>query len=111
MKNTTKALLLSILVFPGTGQYVLKRYKTATLFIVTSLILIIFIVIDIFKKASVIVDKIIAEGIEAELFAIRRLLAAQQDTSQWISILIYTLVAVWLISIINIFCLNKEVLK
>ena len=109
MRKKTKALLLSVLVFPGTGQFSLKRYKSAAFFICTSLLAIFFIALDILKRATAITDRIITGEIQAEYSIIRDLITEQSanSDSHLITILMVLLVAMWLISIIDILIIKN----
>ena len=104
MRKKIKSLLFSALVFPGTGQLILKRYKSAALFICASLMAIVIIALDIYKKATAITDRIITGEIQPEYSVIRDLLTEQQanSDSQLITISLYILIAIWLLSIIDI---------
>ncbi len=104
MTRNTKALLYSALVFPGCGQFSLKRYKTSALFIGLSVIAIIYIIVEVVEKAHVIVGRIVAGEISPDYFVIRKLLMEQQNSadSNLLTIVLYSLIAIWLFSIIDI---------
>lgn len=107
MTRNTKALLLSVLVFPGFGQFILKRYKSSALFICTSLVAIIYIALDVFEKAHAIVERIITGEIQPEYSVIRKLITDQQTDSYLITIITYSLIAIWLLNIIDVLRLRK----
>jgi hypothetical protein len=116
MTRNTKALLYSALVFPGCGQFFLRRYKSAALFISLSVVAFIYIAVVLVEKANVIVDRIVAGEVSAEYSVIRTLLLEQQSNgdSNLMTIATYSLVAIWLLSIIDVLRLkifepsNKE---
>jgi len=45
MRTKTKALLFSALVFPGAGQWIMQRYKSALLFMGSTIAVTVCIVI------------------------------------------------------------------
>ena len=109
MTKNTKALIFSALVFPGIGQLFLARYKSAVLFIGLALTAFILILTDVMSNASAIADKIIAGEMSAEYSEIRKAILDQQTNSdsQLVTVLLYLLVAVWLVSVIDILRLRK----
>jgi len=110
MTKNTKALLLSALVFPGIGQFYLKRYKSACIFIGVALASTIYIFVDIMTIALAVADKIVTGEISADYSTMRKAIFEAQESSgtQIITILIYVLVATWIISIIDILRLKKQ---
>lgn len=110
MTKHTKALIFSALIFPGLGQFFLKRNKTAILLAGIALSSFVFIMIDIMKKVSSIADKIIAGEIPAEYSEIRQIILDQQTNSDshLITLLTYLLIAIWLISVIDILRLKQQ---
>ena len=113
MTKHTKALIFSAFIFPGLGQLALSRYKSAIIFIGSALAAFIFILSDVMSKASTIADKIIAGEMSAEYSDIRKTLLDQQTNSdsQLITLLTYLLIAVWLLSVIDILRLRKTMKK
>jgi len=104
MTRNTKALLYSALVFPGCGQLFLTRYKSAALFIILSIVAIIYIIVHLVERAHAIVDKIVAGDVPPDYIVIRKLLLDQQNNadSNILTMVIYSLVAIWLLSIIDV---------
>ena len=110
MKENTKALLASALVFPGLGQYLLKRYKSSVFFIVFSIACLTFILVDVISKAMAIIDRVALGEVEPNLFVIRGLIAQQQADSGSYGIMIasISLGIVWLASIIDVYRLKNK---
>lgn len=104
MTRNTKALLYSALIFPGCGQFFLKRYKSSALFICLSVVAIIYIALGVVEKAYAIVDSIIAGEVSPEYSVIRKLLLEQQNNadSNVLTMVMYSLIAIWLLSIIDV---------
>ncbi len=105
MKTHTKALLASALIFPGGGQLVLKRYKLASLFMVSAIAAMIFILVDVVTKALKVVDQVLVGEVEPNVLVIRKLVAQQQahSDSQWLVIVSVLLGVIWLISIVDVY--------
>ena len=110
MKENTKALLASALVFPGLGQYLLKRYKSSVFFIGSSIVCLTFILVDVMSKAMAIVDRVVLGEVEPDLFIIRGLIAQQQAESGSYGIMVasISLGIVWLASIIDVYRLKSK---
>ena len=104
MTRNTKALLYSGLVFPGCGQFFLKRYKSSALFIGLSIVGIIYIVVEVVDKAYTIVERIVAGEVPPDYFLIRKLLLEQQNTADTnlLTLVMYSLFAIWFLSTIDI---------
>lgn len=62
MKKSIKSALLSGLVFPGAGQLYLKKYRMASLLIVTVLACLYFIITEAIEQAMNILQQIEASG-------------------------------------------------
>ena len=77
MKQTTKVTLLSLLVFPGIGHLVLKKYAIAIAFIVSFAYLLLDLVKDIHDKTQQVIDSIIRGEIPMTVSAIRQALIDQ----------------------------------
>ncbi|GHF87075.1 hypothetical protein [Thalassotalea marina] len=60
MNNRKKALILNLLLCPGAGQLVLKRFKRAILFITIFLITVVYFFSTIVSKIQPLVDKVMA---------------------------------------------------
>ena len=74
MKQSTKVTLLSLLVFPGVGHLVLKKYTIATGFMASFAYLLLGLVKDIHDKTQQVIDGIIRGEIPIELSAIQQAL-------------------------------------
>ena len=109
MTKNTKALIFSALVFPGLGQLFLARYKSAILFIGSALTAFIFILTNVMSTASAIADKIVAGKMSPEYSDIRKAILDQQanSDSQIVTLMMYLLISVWLLSVLDILRLRK----
>ncbi|MFQ5661414.1 MAG: hypothetical protein ACE5GZ_13410 [Gammaproteobacteria bacterium] len=62
MNNSLKGLLLSGLILPGLGQFVLKSYKRGTVIMLTVLVSLSVIVVKAVQQALTILEKIELDG-------------------------------------------------
>lgn len=101
MKKSSKAALLSMLVFPGAGQLLLKRYFSACIFFTITLMLGYQLISDAFNNAMQIVDKIGLATPPLDIATINELIATATSNNASISTSnIGTILALtWLIAI------------
>jgi len=109
MTKNTRALLLSAFVIPGVGQFYLKRYKSAGLLIGLTLFAVVYLCVEVMLIASTLIDKITTGEISPEYSALRTAIyeALEHSDSLLITYAIYGLVAIWLISLIDILRLRN----
>ncbi len=110
MKRSTKAALLSGLIFPGVGHMVLKQYLRGSILMLAALIALIVIVTKAVEQALAIVDKINSGEIPLESVTITEL--ASQSTGaadgSILNIAVLVIVACWLIGIIDSYRLGSN---
>jgi hypothetical protein len=73
MKRSTKAVLLSVLVFPGVGHMVLKKYLRGSVLMLSALVALSVVVTKAITQALTIVDRINSGEIPVEAVAITEL--------------------------------------
>ena len=103
MKITTKAVLLSALIFPGAGHVFLKKYLSGGLLIGTSLIAIGYIFTKTTEKALNIIEEIQNGNIPLDFAAITELVSKQSTATdnQLFSIATTIFIICWLIGIVD----------
>ena len=104
MKNSTKAVLLSALVFPGAGHVFLKKYLSGGVLIVFSFIAISYLISKATENALKVVEKIQTGDIPLDIQAITDLISTQSTGTTDIQLLdIATTVFIfcWIIGIID----------
>jgi len=103
MKRSSKAALLSGLIFPGVGHMVLKQYLRGSVLMLSALAALSVIVTSVFQRALIIVERINSGDISVDTGAIAEL--ASNATSGADSLVESTAVIVlgacWLIGIID----------
>lgn len=109
MKKTTKATLLSTLVFPGVGHIFLKKYLPALGFIAAFAFLLNNVVIALFERTEKISQKILNGEIPLEISAISQAITQQSvNSGQQDGFTIYALLFIWLFSAIDAYRLAKQ---
>jgi len=109
MKKTTKVTLLSLIVFPGIGHLVLKKYEIALGFIASFAYLLLSFIGDIINRSQKVIDSIIRGEIPLEINAISEALAKQGIlASEQQPILVYLLLALWIFAALDSYRLAKK---
>ena len=103
MKKYEKAILLSVLVFPGAGHVFLKRYLTGISLIIIAMIASYFLIFGVIDQALEIADKIRNGEIYPDLSVILELVSHQSGSTKFqsINIATMTLLATWLVGIVD----------
>lgn len=103
MKRSTKAALLSALVFPGVGHLYLKRYVIGILLSGGAASATYFIVSNAVSKAFEIAEKIQSESLSLDVNAIASLVSEQSHDAVGSSMSIATiaLIVFWIIGIVD----------
>lgn len=99
MKKATKVTLLSLLVFPGAGHLLLKKYLIAAGFMISFMYLLLGLFKKIHNKTQQVIESIIQGEIPMEITAIREALiekgALESSNLTFIS---YLLLFIWCIA-------------
>ena len=103
MKKSSKAALLSGLIFPGIGHFVLKQYLRGSILMLFALVALSVIVTRIFQQALTIVDRINSGEIPADTVAIAEMVSNSTSAADSLidNIALIVLLACWLIGIID----------
>ncbi len=103
MKRSSKAALLSGLIFPGIGHIVLKQYLRGSVLMLFALVALSVIVTRIYQRALTIVDRINSGDIPVDTGAIAEMVSnSTSGADSFIeNIAVIVLVACWLIGLID----------
>jgi hypothetical protein len=103
MKKSVKAALLSALVLPGAGHFLLKSYLRGAILLASSLWSVTYIIKITMDRANVITEKILSGQIPFDIDVIREQLTALPEDSQITSlnIALYVFIACWVIGVID----------
>jgi len=103
MKKSSKAALLSGLIFPGIGHFVLKQYLRGSILMLFALVALSVIVTRIFQQALTIVDRINSGEIPADTVAIAEMVSNSTSAADSLidNIALIVLLACWLVGIVD----------
>lgn len=106
MKKSTRAVLLSVFIFPGIGHFLLRRPGRGGLLVAAALVAVGIIVRDATQQALAIVDKIQNGEIPLDPAAIERAIGQTDTTSStiaWCGIAF-----VWLVAAIDTYRIGRQ---
>ena len=103
MKKQVKSVLLSALVYPGTGHFFLKKYVLSVIFSCAFSVPLYYIFREIIAKAEHVVEKIRTGEIPLDIAAISESITNSTVGSdpQELNIKMYVLVIIWVLGIID----------
>ncbi|MGB5492627.1 MAG: hypothetical protein WBM76_17505 [Woeseiaceae bacterium] len=103
MKRSSKAALLSGLIFPGIGHIILKQYLRGSVLMLFALIALSVIVTGAYQRALTIVDRINNGDTPVDTGAIAEMVSNSSSAADGFieNIAMVVLVACWLIGIID----------
>ena len=103
MRKSTKAALLSALVFPGAGHFFLKRYITGTVLTGAAFASLYLLISKTVERALQITEKIQLGEVPPDVAAITELVLKQPTgtEAQLLSIASIVLIISWLIGIVD----------
>ncbi len=103
MKRSSKAALLSALIFPGIGHIVLKQYLRGSVLMLFALVALSVIVARIYQRALTVVDRISSGEIPVDAGAIAEMVSSSTSAADSLieNIALLVLAACWLIGIID----------
>jgi hypothetical protein len=106
MKKSTRALLLSLLLLPGAGHFVLQRAGRGGLLVATALLAAGVVVRDAMQQAYAIVDKIQSGEIPLDPAALERALGQTDSTAAtlaWSGFIV-----VWVVAAIDVYRIGRQ---
>ena len=104
MKITTKVILYSLLIFPGIGHFILKKYALGLVFSLSFAYLLFGLVNQIIGQAQQIAQSITRGEIPLEITAINEALAQQAISSDSSQVFAgYLLLIIWGLSAFDAF--------
>jgi len=103
MKKSTKAALLSALVFPGVGNFYLKRYISGAVIAGAALMALYVLISNAVHRALEIVDKLQRGEIQPDMAVITELVSKQPAGTEALLINIATVVLIlsWIIGMVD----------
>ncbi len=110
MKESVKAALWSIFIFPGSGHFYLKKPLVGTLVAGIAIAALVVILAKMMERASQIADKIVTGEVPLDLAVITELVTKQSELGQSLGLEIasYGLLAVWVVAAIDAYRLGRK---
>lgn len=110
MKKSVKGALLSGLVFPGTGQFVLGNNRRGLIFFSLSLTSLLYLIYYALKKAYALTEQIEAGTIPLDTVAITNLITAPPEGTDLLllNLATWAILACWVGSIIDAYRLGNK---
>ena len=110
MKISTRATLLSLFMFPGSGHIVLKKYISGGVFIGIAAIASLFLFAKMMQRANDLANQIVEGRIPFDPIKIIELVTATPpaDEAQLLSIVINVFIVTWIVSTIDAYRLGKK---
>jgi hypothetical protein len=109
MNKPVKAVLLSVLLYPGAGHFFLKKYVSCFALAGIFSIPLIFVMNDIFNKANQVIEQIKNGEIPLDVAAITEAISTLTSGSEAhaLNVKIYVMITVWVIGIFDAYRLSK----
>ena len=101
MNRSTKAVLLSALVFPGAGHLFLRKTLSAMLLIAVTFAAVYVLMTSVIQQANVIAEQILSGELQADLGSISNLVATPKDESSKINLATLALGIAWVVGIFD----------
>lgn len=110
MKQSTKVLLLSSLVFPGSGHIYLKKYFTGLTLIIISVTGLYYIIDKAVELTTQIVDDILSHNVPPDFMTINDMVTRQWYAADnfWLNIATAAITLAWVYGIIDSYRLGVK---
>ena len=108
MSNRKKAVLLSALVYPGAGHFILKKYAVCVALVVAFSVPLVLVINEIMTKTRQIAEQISNGEITSDLTAITEAVLNLTSGNEALSINISIMTIVWVISILDAYRVGKS---
>lgn len=109
VRESVKAALWSIFIFPGSGHFYLKKPVTGTIMVSIAIVALLIVLIGVVERANQIADKIIRGEVPLDLSIITDMVSKQaaQSNSLALDFATYVLIAIWVIAAIDAYRLGR----
>ena len=109
MHKPLKAALFSLLIFPGAGQLLLKKYLSALFFATFAVIGLYLLMSDLFSRVNEILAQVQSGEVVADLATITELVQQQSATStSSLSPALSILLITWLVSSVEAYRVGRK---
>ncbi len=101
MKASTKAVLLSALLFPGAGQISLRRYLRGFLLIFFTAAALATVIVSSIRAALSVLESIQSQDLSLEVLSLEASRAVTDTSSSLISACLLVIIACWIVAVID----------
>ncbi len=110
MNKPTAATLLSILVYPGAGHFLLKKYVTGTVLAGAASVALYIVVVKTLRTAVIVADKIQRGEVPLDVFSITESITqhTRGADGQMLNLAAAVLLIAWLIGIVDVYRLGRS---
>jgi uncharacterized metal-binding protein len=110
MSQAIKGALLSGLVLPGLGQFVLKQYLRGAVIMLAVLASVFFIVVDVVQQAQAVLEQIELQGDAIDITAISNAAASEyvQSGGLAINLLMWFILVCWVVGTVDAYRIGKK---
>ena len=110
MKKSIKAALVSVLVFPGTGHFVVRRPLRGLFYLVPALVATAFLVNYTLNRSFSIMDRVLSGEVAMEPAAIRQMLeeAPPRNTALMLQAAGFVLAGCWILGSLDAYVLGSR---
>jgi len=110
MQHSAKGALLSGLVFPGTGQIALKRYKRGIALMLTTSVCLAYIIMYAVEQAFSILNRMDVNGGAIDMGAITNAAAQASGSSggMLVNVALLVIIVCWIFGIVDAYTIGKE---
>jgi uncharacterized membrane protein len=109
MQKSTKAVLLSALVFPGAGHLLLKKYRSAAVLVSVSFTGLYYLISNAIEKGVQIAEAIQSGAVAPDVAAITDLLSKQATGSeaQLVNLATVAVLICWIFGIVDAYRVGR----
>jgi len=108
MKMSLKAILLSALVYPGAGHFILKKYLTCITLVTVFSVPLFGVINDTLVKANQVVEQVVSGKIPADIASISQALTSLDANAEASNIKMYVMIIVWVIGVLDAYRVSKQ---
>lgn len=110
MKKSTKAALISGLLFPGIGHLYLKAYLRGSALLATALVALSVVIRSAYQQAQSVVDQILSGDVSMESGAIAQAVSDSANTADSLvdNLAVIVFLVCWLVGIIDSYRLGAR---
>jgi hypothetical protein len=108
MKTSTKAVLLSVLVFPGAGHLYLKRGWRGIVFLAPAMVAVIYIFQQAWEEANRIADQILAYPTSLDPVALAAQIEQGSGNTFWANVASAVMLLCWVGAAVDVWMLARQ---